>query len=75
MGAIQRPRVQTAAVRKASVQRFDAEQALDLPDVSSRVFGTLAISVPPLVEPPGSINASIALICEARAGCEHLLLR
>ena len=50
-----------------SVQRFDAQPALDVHEVSSRVFGTLTISVPPLVEPPGSINASIALICEAGA--------
>ena len=49
-----------------SVQRFDAQPALDVHDVSSRVFGTFNLSVP-LVEPPGTINASIALICEARA--------
>ena len=50
-----------------SVQRFDAQPALDVHEVSFLVFGALTINVPPLVEPPGSINASIALICEARA--------
>ena len=63
------PRHSYVDILTLSVQHFDAQPALGVHGVSFLVFGTLT------VPSSGSINASIALICEARVGCERLLRR